>query len=110
MVKIEFSEKKATPEQVQSAEAPGFVGFQEIKCHLIFDVNIYFSRKCWMVTNISTIKAPSSLTYYSVVSRDSVCITLLIAELNDLDVMDCDVGNAYLNAPCREKIWFVAGL
>ena len=23
--------------------------------------------------------------------------------------MTCDVGNAYPNAPCREKIWFVAG-
>ena len=23
--------------------------------------------------------------------------------------MLCDIGNAYLNAPCREKIWFVAG-
>ena len=43
-------------------------------------------------------------------SRDSVLIALLIAELNELDVMACDVGNAHLNAPCREKIWFVAGL
>ena len=23
--------------------------------------------------------------------------------------MACDVGNAYLNAPCREKIWFIGG-
>ena len=23
--------------------------------------------------------------------------------------MACDIGNAYLNAPCREKVWFVAG-
>ena len=36
-------------------------------------------------------------------------IALLIAALNDLDIMACDIGNAYLNAPCREKIWFVAG-
>ena len=62
-----------------------------------------------MVANGSTTEAPSSLTYSSVVTRDSVRIAFLIAELNDLDVMACDVGNAYLNAPCREKIWFVAG-
>ena len=43
-------------------------------------------------------------------SRDSVSIAFLVAELNDLDVMACDVGNVYLNATCREKIWFVAGL
>ena len=36
-------------------------------------------------------------------------MALLIADLNDLDVMACDVGNAYLNAPFREKIWFAAG-
>ena len=37
-------------------------------------------------------------------------IAFLIAALNDLDIMTCDIGNAYLNANCREKIWFVAGL
>jgi hypothetical protein len=30
--------------------------------------------------------------------------------LNDVDIMSCDIANAYLNAPCREKIWYVAGL
>jgi hypothetical protein len=43
------------------------------------------------------------------VSRDSVRIAFLSAALNNLDIMACDVSNAYLNAPCREKIWFVAG-
>jgi len=54
-------------------------------------------------------ETPSSITYSSVVSRESVKIAFLIAALNDLDIMSCDIGNAYLNAPCREKIWFVAG-
>ena len=63
-----------------------------------------------MVANGSTTEEPSSITYSSVVSRDRVHIAFLVAELNDLDVMAYDVGNAYLNAPCRGKIWFVAGL
>ena len=25
--------------------------------------------------------------------------------LNNIDVCACDFGNAYLNAPCREKLW-----
>ena len=29
--------------------------------------------------------------------------------LNDLEISSCDIGNAYLNAECREKIWFEAG-
>ena len=34
----------------------------------------------------------------------------LIAALNDIDIMSCDLENAYLNAPCREKIWFEGGI
>jgi hypothetical protein len=29
--------------------------------------------------------------------------------LNDLEIECCDIGNAFLNAPCQEKIWFAAG-
>ena len=57
-VKIVYIKNKATLEQVQSGEAPWFVGFQEITCHLIFDVNIDLSRKFRMVANGSTTEAP----------------------------------------------------
>eukprot|EP00957_Ditylum_brightwellii_P024639 1861864-Ditylum_brightwellii.AAC.1 len=52
---------------------------------------------------------PSSLTYLSVVSRETVRIALTIAALYDLDIMAADIGNAYLNAPCREKVYFTTG-
>jgi hypothetical protein len=51
-------------------------------------------------------ETPESMTYSSVVSRDSIRIAFLVAGLNDLNVLAGDVTNAYLNAPCREKIWF----
>jgi hypothetical protein len=50
------------------------------------------------------------MTYSSVVSHDSVWITFLIAALNDLDIMSMDLENAFIQAPCREKIWFEGGL
>ena len=49
---------------------------------------------------------PGSITYSSVVSRDSIRIAFLIAGLNDLELLAGDVTNAYLKAPCRERIWF----
>jgi Reverse transcriptase (RNA-dependent DNA polymerase) len=52
---------------------------------------------------------PASIMYATVVSGDSVRIAFLITALNDLDILSCDIGNSYLNAPCREKIWFQAG-
>jgi hypothetical protein len=108
-VAFEFIDKWS-PDQVRQGLARGdFVGFQEIECHMVFDVKMDLTRKARFVAGGHTTETPTSLTYSSVVSRDSVRIAFLTAALNDVDVMTCDIGNAYLNAPCREKIWFVAG-
>lgn len=88
------------------------VGFQQIKCHLISDKRMgeNFRRKARFVSGGHTTKVPDSIiTYSSVVSRDSVTIALTNAGLNGLQVMACDIQNAYLTADCREKIWTVAG-
>ena len=53
--------------------------------------------------------ATLTLTYSSVVSRDSVRLAFLIAALNNLDILACDISNAYLHATCKEKIWFLGG-
>jgi hypothetical protein len=97
------------PEDVRSNRVDQLRGFQEIRCHIIFDVKMDFTRKARFVAGGHMTKAPNSLTYSSVVSRESVKIAFLIAAMNDLDIMTCDIGNGYLNAPCRENIWFVAG-
>jgi Reverse transcriptase (RNA-dependent DNA polymerase) len=55
-------------------------------------------------------EAPASLTYSSVVSCGSVQICLLLAALNDLNILSCDIQGAYLTAPCREKVVTTAGL
>ena len=36
-------------------------------------------------------------------------IALTIATLNNLDILACDIHNAYLTAQCREKIWTRTG-
>ena len=80
--------------------------YQEIKCHLIFDVKMgeSFRRKARFVAGGHTTEVPDSIiTYASVVSRDSVRLALTIAALSDLKVMVCDIQNAYLTADCRGK-------
>jgi hypothetical protein len=86
-------------------------GFQKIKCHFIFDIKMgeNFRRKARLVANGNETETPAALTYSSVVSRDSVRIALLIASLNELEVLACDIQNAYLTADCREKIYIIAG-
>jgi hypothetical protein len=86
------------------------IGYQKIPCHIIFDVKMeYLVQKsqtsCWY----SKDQGPATITYASVVSRETACMTLTIASLNDLKVKVGDVLNAYITAPVREKVWTVLG-
>ena len=88
------------------------IGFQQITGHLIFDIKLGegFRRKARFVGDGHKTKPPSSVTYSSVVSRDSVRIMLMVAALNNLDIQGADIENAYLTAPCREKVWLRGGI
>ena len=99
-----------TLEQIQEGLAHGdYIGFQEIECHWVFDIKMDLTHHARFVARGHTIEPPATMTYSSVVSCKSVQIAFLVAALNDLDIQCCDIGNAFLNAPCQEKIWFVAG-
>jgi hypothetical protein len=85
-------------------------GYQEITCHMIFTVKFDLKRKSRYVAGGHLVKEqPAYNTYSSIVSRESICIGLLLAALNDLNVMSGDISNAYLNADTKEKVWFRAG-
>ena len=45
-----------------------------------------------------------------VVSRESVRLAFMIAALNGIDIMSCDLENVYLNATNHENIWFKGGI
>ena len=62
-----------------------------------------------MVAGVHTIEAPASLTYSSIVSRDSLRIALTISALNVLKVLACNIQNAFLTAKCREKLYTQSG-
>ena len=57
---------------------------------------ILLRRKARFVAGGHMTKAPATLTYASVVSRETVRIALTIAALNGLQVKCGDVMNAYI--------------
>ena len=89
--------------------APPPPGYKAIKCFIIFDVKMNLTRKPRFVAGGHLIDPPTSMTYASVVIRESVCIAFLIAALNDLQILSGDIGNAYLNALTTEKVYYRAG-
>ena len=78
---------------------------------MIFDIKMgeNFRRKARMVSGRHTTEIPAVFTFSSLVSRDSVKISLTIAALNDLNFFSCDIQNAFLTAKTRENICTRAG-
>ena len=89
--------------------APDPVAHKRIDVHMVFDIKPDFTRKARLVAGGHMTDPPAAMTYASVVSRESVRIAFLVAALNNLDIMAADIGNAYLNARTREKIFIVCG-
>ena len=64
-------------------------------------------RYIYMIAGGHTIETPQTLMYFEVIFSDSVGITLIIAALNDLYNLSCDIHNVYLTTNCCENIWMV---
>jgi len=84
------------------------IGFQRMRCHMIFDIKMEdLRRKLRLVAGGHMTDAPATTTFASVVSCEFVQIALTLAGLNDLQVKVSDIENAYITAPCTEKIWTI---
>jgi hypothetical protein len=77
---------------------------------MIFDVKMEdFRCKARFVAGGNKTGTPHAMTYASVVSRESMNITLTLDALNYVDVKMTDIDNDYLTAPITEKVWTVFG-
>ena len=66
--------------------------------------NVENSRQVlWLMT-----KQPNETVYSGVVSLRNPILVMLLAELNDLQLWGADVGNTYLQALTKEKLYIVA--
>jgi hypothetical protein len=94
-VRVAYKVNKGhTPKEIRAGKEPKMKGYQEITCHLLFDVKMDFMRKACFMANESKMQAPLSITYLSAVAGESVRFAFLITVLNALDNMTCDTGNA----------------
>ena len=65
-----------------------------IKCQMIFYVKLGgegFRRKSILVGGRNMKTSPTSVTYLSLVSRDSVRIALIVSALNGLNILACGI-------------------
>ena len=75
--------EECTPEELRKVKVNEMHVYHEITCHVIFDVNMDFTRNVRFLANDSKNEAPFHVTYSNVVPRDIVQLELLTESLND---------------------------
>ena len=84
-------------------------GYKQIKVHLVFDVKHDGRHKARMVADGHLTDIPLESVYSGVVSIRGIRIVSFLSELNDLDLWQTDIGNAYLEARSSERNCILAG-
>jgi hypothetical protein len=84
-------------------------GYKRINVHFVYDVKHDGCHKARLVAGGHLTDVPIESVYSGVVSLQSLRIVIFLAELNGLEVHAADVGNAYLEARTREKVYIVGG-
>ena len=84
-------------------------GHQRIPMLIIFDIKMDFRTKARLVAGGHVTDVPPWDCFSSVASRESVRLIFLLADLNGLELVMIDVGNAYPNATCKEKVYAICG-
>ena len=95
------------PKSRKVSNAPN--GYQKIRVHLIFAVKHDGRHKARLVAGGHLTPDPIETIYSGVVSIRFLRLVIFLAKLNNLEVWGADIGNAYLEAKTKEKLYIVAG-
>ena len=91
----------------KGARAP--TDYKKIQVHFVFAVKHDGRHKARLVAGGHLTDVPIDSVYSGVVSLRTLRMVIFLAELNGLEVYSADVGNAYLEATTREKVYIIGG-
>ena len=81
----------------------------QIKVHFMFAVKHDGCNKARLFADGHLTREPVETVYSGVVSLRCLRIVMSLSELNQLELWGTDIGNAYLEAHTKEKLFIVAG-
>lgn len=84
-------------------------GYKKIRCHMVYDAKYDGIHKTRLVAGGHLTDAPLESVYSSIVSLKRLRLVVFLAELNGLEVWSTDIGNAYLEAKTKKKVYIIAG-
>ena len=83
--------------------------YTKIKVHFVYAVKHDGRYKARLVAGGHLTAIPDDSIYSGVVSLKGIRIIIFLAKLNNLPVYSTDIGNAYLEASTKEKVYIIAG-
>ena len=84
-------------------------GHQKIRVRFGFDVKHCGKFKARLVADGDLTKEPMETVYSGVGSLRNLRLAMFLGEFNNLELWGADVGNAYLQAHTKEKLYIVGG-
>ncbi len=103
----QLHEYKTFIDKGKGADAP--LGYKKIRCHMVYDVKHDGRHKSRLVAGGHLTDPNKESVYSGVVSLRGIRLVTFLAELNNLELWGADVGNAYLEAKTKEKVYIIAG-
>ena len=85
-------------------------GYRKIRVHFVFAIKHDGRHKARLVADGHLTETPLESVYAGVVSLRSLRIVVFLSELYGLELWGADVGNAYLEAKTREKVYIIGGI
>ena len=93
-IKWEMKNVSITSDVLDEGKIPSAM-YKRAHFHMVYDVNMDFTRKTWLVAEGRITPNHITSTYEWVVSRESVRVVFAYAALNDIKVWTVDFQNAY---------------
>jgi hypothetical protein len=84
-------------------------GYKKIRCHMDYDVKHDGRHKSCLVAGGHLTDPNTESVYSGVVSLRDIWLVTFLSELNKLELWGNDVGNSYLKATTKEKVYIVGG-
>ena len=103
----QLAEYKTFEDKGKGAAAP--IGYKKIRCHMIYDVKHDGRHKSRLVAGGHLTDLNIDSVYSGVVSLRGIRLITFLSQLNLLELWGTDVGNAYLEATTKEKVYIIGG-
>jgi hypothetical protein len=84
-------------------------GYKKIRVHLVYDCKHDGRHKARLVADGHLTVVPVESVYSGVISLRGLRTLVFLSELNGLQTWSTDIGNAYLEAKTKEKVYIIAG-